>query len=1288
MSDARLLDRLEGTIARIRRLRLYYGLAWGWIAGLVVALAVLLLLGWPVWVAVLLGTLLAIGWGLWCSWPQAGDLRQAAQLVEAQYPELDSRLLTAVDQQPQVGSGIFSYLQMVVLGDVLKHARQQDWRYSIPRGRMWGAQLVQVGTLLLFAVALTMVSRHRAGVAAAIGLPSAEGMFAGQPSGSGEDQVRVSPGDVELERGTGLLVTAEFSGTLPGQVELVAVDADRQERRLPLVKSLDDPVFGGRIAEVAGDLTYRVVFDGGTSPDFKVTTFEFPRLEQADADVHFPSYTGLADEHLADVRRLSVVEGSEIQLQLQLNKPVTSATLTTDENRTLTVEASSAHPLRRLITLTPSVSGNYTLQLVDEAGRQNKDPVAFVVDVIPNRPPEIKLAFPAKDQKVSPLQEMALEGEAWDDFGLSEHGLILEKPDGSEEQLLLGARAQANVRSLMTHQLDLEPLGVEPDDLVSFYFYADDVGPDGQTRRAYSDMFFAEVRPFEELYRQAPNQPGSGEGGACKKLIQLQRQVVSGTWNLIRQEPVDPPQASFVDDATTLSESQTQIKELAETFAAGLEDLLMQQFASEAISHMNSAQQQFADAADQATIKPLPDGRDAARRAYASLLKLQAREHAVRNPSQGQGQGSEGRNLNEQLKALELKNDRHRYETEQQVRQEQDAAAREALQVLSRLRELARRQEDLNERIRQLENQLRDAKTDAERDALQRQLKRLQQEQQDLLRDVDELRERMNREENRPRMAEARDALDQTRERIYQSSEALKQEQTSQALTQGTRAQRELDQLKEQMREQTAGRFDEQLRTLREDVRALAEQEEQIAEQLRGQDQREAANDTLATTRQRPSLREQPSLRTAQSVQNREQSVKQLAAQQQRLSEVLEQMRSLVEAAEGPEPLLSKRLYDAMRATRVDKPEEALAAASELVRRGFDQPAQEAEAQARAGINKLKTGIEQAAESVLGNEDEALRRARADLALLTDSVARELAENDRQFARERQQQAQASNTEQPQPQRQDQSRSPSNSATKPTPSSDSPETSRESADRSTPSTPGQTPRPNSAGQPSEQPGQQSQPGQTPSPSGPPSSQSGQQPGQTGQQSNQPGQASASGSQSGPSGQAGSSAQSPSAPANDSPSSALNAAPTQAGGSGGGQPSLQDRLRTSLATETNGGGNAGPTDPLTGSQFIEWSDRMRDIEEMLSDPELRADVASIREKARAMRIEFKRHSMQPNWELVRLSIYGPMRELEQRLADELARRADDDRLVPIDRDPVPDQYADLVKRYYQELSRQP
>ena len=111
-------------------------------------------------------------------------------------------------------------------------------------------------------------------------------------------------------------------------------------------------------------------------------------------------------------------------------------------------------------------------------------------------------------------------------------------------------------------------------------------------------------------------------------------------------------------------------------------------------------------------------------------------------------------------------------------------------------------------------------------------------------------------------------------------------------------------------------------------------------------------------------------------------------------------------------------------------------------------------------------------------------------------------------------------------------------------------------------------------------------------------------------------------------------------------------------------------------------------PLTGGEYQAWSDRMRDIEEMLTSPELRAQVAMIRDRARQMRVDVKRHSKQPNWALVRTTIYGPMLELQDLVAQELARRNPDENLVPIDRDPVPDKYADLVREYYEQLSRRP
>jgi hypothetical protein len=88
--------------------------------------------------------------------------------------------------------------------------------------------------------------------------------------------------------------------------------------------------------------------------------------------------------------------------------------------------------------------------------------------------------------------------------------------------------------------------------------------------------------------------------------------------------------------------------------------------------------------------------------------------------------------------------------------------------------------------------------------------------------------------------------------------------------------------------------------------------------------------------------------------------------------------------------------------------------------------------------------------------------------------------------------------------------------------------------------------------------------------------------------------------------------------------------------------------------------------------------------MVDDPELRAQAARIREQARMIRAELKRHSAPPNWDIVRKDVAAPLVELEQRVASELLRRAGRQALVPLDRDPVPPQYSEKARKYYQRL----
>ena len=97
------------------------------------------------------------------------------------------------------------------------------------------------------------------------------------------------------------------------------------------------------------------------------------------------------------------------------------------------------------------------------------------------------------------------------------------------------------------HLLDFEALRAAPDQLVTYFFWGEDVGPDGQPRRTSGDMFFAEVRHFEEIFRQG-EQPAGGsaqdeqqEGGQnnarnSDQLAELQKEIINGTWKLVRRE--------------------------------------------------------------------------------------------------------------------------------------------------------------------------------------------------------------------------------------------------------------------------------------------------------------------------------------------------------------------------------------------------------------------------------------------------------------------------------------------------------------------------------------------------------------------------------------------------------------------------------------------------------------------------------------------------------------------------------------------------------------------------------
>ncbi len=1261
MIQDRLWIEVEKVAGRYQRLRFWRALAVGW----VIAAAIILLLialrvvpahdfsvGLPVLGGVAAVLMVVCAWAVHASQP-AHDW--VAHQIENEFPELGSCLLAAIEQRPVLPDGRFGFLQESVIRQALVHAACHAWPQVVPTRRIAWAILAQCVTLALFVLTLTTTPF---GVDSTLTGSSPDGSQ--PPALAAGFSVEVEPGNTEIERGSSLLVLARVQGQMPPDATLVLhpVGGEATQTMTKMSRSLEDPVFGGRIASVTESLDYRVELGGQTTATYRVTVFEYPRLERADARLVYPSYTGLDERLVQDVRTISVVEGTQVTLLCKLNKPVKSATLTekngeplvlafaTGERGGVSPPVENAAPeqpggLRRparqqslghvyQATITATKSRRLKLELIDESDRRNVEQAEIAIQVVPNQPPTLKLVQPARDLEVSPLEELDVKATAWDDYGVKRMGISFALAGQLPVDVVLGENAAARQKHELANAIKFEELQAQPDQLLSYHFWAEDFGPDSGLRRTMSDMYFAEVRHFEEIFRQGQQPPGgqqqqrqqqqnSPAGQQAQQLAQSQKEIINATWKLIRREIGSKSTDPFASDVEQIAQSQSSLLEKAEALGEKLNDEESQTHLAAVLEAMRQAVAHLTAAHEQSSAAPLQPALVVEQSAYQALLKLRAREHEVirqqqQSSSSSSSSSARSQQQRQQMQQFDLKNEENRYETQRLAQSQPESAEdRETRQVLNRLRELARRQHDLNERLKDLQSALQEAQTPERREEIRQQLKRLQDEQRQVLRDTDELKSRMESAENQERMSDERQQLEQTRDQVRRASEALENEMVTQAAASGTRAEREFEELRNEFRRRSSKRFNEEMREMRESAREIDQQQKKLSEQL--------SEVTKPDPSAKKSLRED----------NRSDEVRKgLTEQKEKLSNLTERMKQTIEEAEQTEPLLTERLYDAARNAQDQKLDRALEAAGRSLQRGLLEDARQVEQIAGRGITQLREGVEKAAEAVLGDETEALRRAREQLQNLSQELNREIARN----SPEDESQLPREGTERERRRAGDVN-----------PPSDLSQLPRERTERQ-----GET---NNDRNP---PGQQ-RGGQPPGERQPNDAQSGQQPA-NGQQARERGRQPQDDQR--PSGQ-----------------------PQNGQRGQRGAQRLSDNNQAGVPRQFEGGANREFA-PISGKDFLNWSDRLRDVEEMVDDPELRAEAARIRDQARAIRAEMKRHSKEPNWNLVRVNVAEPLVELSNRVSDELLRRTSKQALVPLDRDPVPPKYSEKTRRYYERL----
>ena len=1225
------------------------------------------------------------------------DLRGIARQVEEKHPDLQAALLAAMDQKPAV-SGELGFLQKRLMSEISEHAVKNHWVRQVSEKRLLAAAWGQFAAVIAFCVSVWFLlnanpySRPATSEEVIVQIDPETNLPA--------MEVAVTPGDVEIEKNSRLVIEATFSGRAPASAMVVYKTADK-ESKFPMNVGLDETVFSALIPKVVSDGDYHITFENAQSDDFKIAVFEYPRLVQADATINAPAYLEEEAREVTDTRKITVMEGSRVDWKLTLNKPVLMGELYGEDEVSIPLEPSKDDPSILVASHVPEKTQRYRVHLIDEGDRANQRPPWITVNVKENTPPKLKLTFPGRDFDVTAVQELPFEAEVWDDVSVEKSGITYQMNDREDSITLSKERLAGGKKHPILTLVSIEDLEAKPRDLISYHFWAEDIDTEGNVRRTTSDLFFAEVRYFEEILREGQPQSGQGEsegeGGESQALLKIQKDVINASWKLRRDHDLGRTFERYASDAEVVYESQLVVLNMIDPVIEKAEDPELKQIFQEAKKLIEEAAEKFALVVAKEDGELIGPAHQAALKVYAKLIEASSRETEIamsQSQRRGQSQENQRRNMNLELKQKDLKYEENTVAQEQR----QTAEQQEDLAVLARLKELARRQEAIAEKIKELEEHLQDA-TKEEREEIERQLKRLQEEQQELLRELDDLGERMESEQNRPNMAEEREQLENTRENVQETAENLEEGNLAAAANSATRAREELKQMEEEFRERTSRQFSEEMRDLREKTRALAENQEELSNQLEELSEMNPS-DPFSTEAQ----------------QQRGEVAQNLSNQLENFEGVLEEIRNLSEQSETSESLLSDDLYEAFRNAKMNGVEEALKEARDYTYYNRADQARAPEQAAARGIEELKKSIEAASEKILGNEADALRLARSELDRLIEESREEanrlgqngqnneageeqgsgqLAQNEsgsRQGDPNSEQEGQPGSGQESQENENSENAQAGNSQDPSEQDGEGQQTGQEGQEGNQPSTQMAEAGQQGRGQSQESgEGQQGQPqGQGNNPQNLAQGQQGQGQGQQGE-GQQPGEGQQGQGQQGQ-GQDGQ-GQQPGQQPGQSQQGQQSMAGNSSGQRGGGSNFGGDDRGNSIPTGGQLGGQplffdrpeeAPQQGPITGDDYGNWADRLSNIEEMVDQEDIRNGLAKVLDEARAMRIDFQRNNDVPQAGSINQRITNPLVELRQRLSEEIAKLNKENPIAPIDRDPVPSEFRDLVRRYYEEL----
>ncbi|MBN2326355.1 MAG: hypothetical protein JXR73_04310 [Candidatus Omnitrophica bacterium] len=890
---------------------------------------------------------------------------QIALYIEENYPELENRIISAVSFESENIEGSPAWILDRFYQDVDIQMKRIAFSKILDADRL--TKLLVISTCFLLLCGLTLALFHH------LWLPGFSWIHSQKTLRPPVYEFKVEPGDVFIRVGDNQTVFCTAS-SLPGAAVLSWRIGGQSWQKAGMDQSPSDGVYYFTLTNIQNDIQYYVQMDAYQSETYTIHAWTPPKLKSLDATYIYPEYLQKPPEAKSNIDRIMGVEGARIELTARVNKPLEKAEWIFNSSETIFMQKSS--DLSWTASMQLHQNDLFSIVLTDEDGKSSEYNPKYEIIVQEDRPPQITLTFPRKDLEATALDEIPIEFEMTDDFGLKDYGIQYEV--AGQEAVFISLRDSDRMQkeSSITESFlwQMEELNLEAGDLITWALKAQDYKPDRNEFEELSDPFFIEIRPFRRTYENAISNAGANQRQNSENQSNpedlSQKEIIIATWNLRRDAPA-LNEDEFMKKRTLIIDAQQALAaHYAESQNPPPEQLPVYQ---DLLDAMEEAVKRLEAASQQNPAPPLTGALVQEQKAYRLILKLKPQRSQVQQQMAGSRNAGGSQNRPE-IQELDLDRKRNYYEEERRSQQQLEQSD----EALNDIKDIARRQKSINEEMSQMITEMQKEQAMEER---KRRLERLEEQERQNIKRLDELESQLAMSGNRDeRVDEAMRRLDDIRRQMSRSIEQIQQDQLQEARISGTRAIDALGGMEEAFRQDTRENAAERMKDLQEKMNALISQEKSILEKI----------EDIQTEQKKPSLKFDDNL--DQEKQALQESKQQLAEE---FLDSIAMANDIVERTKHSQALFSRKLGDWMRETSAQGIYEDIRneERTPLIRYGIWDDAVKREERILEKLRQSAQHLEEAAQSLIGSDLEGMQLALDQLRRLIDSDVDPSSEN-------------------------------------------------------------------------------------------------------------------------------------------------------------------------------------------------------------------------------------------------------------------------------------------------------